>query len=328
MAKTTAVVGSLLGGAAAALVANKGVLRRWSSNPDPLEGRVPAFPPGRAATITTDDGAVIAAFTADARPSDDDLPHIVLIHGLTSNHDDMGPIAERLVEAGFSVTGIDQRGHGASTIGSEGFGGRRLGADLAQLLVALDLTNVVLAGHSMGGMAIMNMLVDEPELTAERIRANVLIATSAAMDGPRNQLALRLGSQRPSDLIHALKKRLVVAAGLSIFGKKPSLFMIEQALESATRCSDETRRCATEGLLDHDVTGRLHQVSTPTVVAAGDHDKLTPLEDNRQIASAISGAELVVLAGAGHQVIWEFPDRLAAIIAKQATTTDLRSTTA
>ncbi len=327
MPKPTAVVGSLLGGAAAVVLANKGLLRRWAKNPDPLEGRAPKFPAGRATTITTDDGTVIAAFTAEPTSTEPDTPHVVLVHGLTSNHDDMGPIAERLLDAGFAVTGIDQRGHGASTVGSEGFGGRRQGADLAQLLVGLDLTNLVLVGHSMGGMAIMNMLVDEPELTAERVRATVLVATSAAMDGPLNQLGLRLGSQRPSDLIHALKQRLVVATGLSIFGKKPSLFMIEQALESATRCPDETRRGATEGLLDHDVSGRLHRVATPTLVVVGDDDKLTPLEDNRQIATAITGAELVVIPGAGHQVIWEHPGQLADLIAKHATTTDLREST-
>ena len=57
---------------------------------------------------------------------------VVLVHGLTSNHHDWGPVAVRLVATGHRVIGLNQRGHGGSTVGTDGFGPARQGRDVGQ----------------------------------------------------------------------------------------------------------------------------------------------------------------------------------------------------
>src|SRR5947209_7110213 len=55
----------------------------------------------------------------------------------------------------------------------------RLGDDLHEILDQLHIDAVVIAGHSMGGMATQAMLIDHASDVA-RIRAIVLVATGAA----------------------------------------------------------------------------------------------------------------------------------------------------
>ena len=52
--------------------------------------------------------------------------------------------------------------------------------------------------------------------------------------------------------------------------------------------------------LTHNVEQRLSQVAAPTLVLAGSEDPTTPPEDNRLIASKISGARYAEIAGGYH----------------------------
>jgi len=49
-----------------------------------------------------------------------------------------------------------------------------------------------------------------------------------------------------------------------------------------------------------DLVGRLSQIRAPTLVVVGEEDKPFPPWKSRRIANSISGAELVVIPGAGH----------------------------
>jgi 3-oxoadipate enol-lactonase len=50
----------------------------------------------------------------------------------------------------------------------------------------------------------------------------------------------------------------------------------------------------------HDTCDRLPQIRVPTLVIAGDSDRLIPNENSKIIASKIPGAELVIVKNAGH----------------------------
>jgi proline iminopeptidase len=50
----------------------------------------------------------------------------------------------------------------------------------------------------------------------------------------------------------------------------------------------------------YDILARLPEIRVPTLVTAGRHDWITPLEANREIAEAIPDAELVVFENSGH----------------------------
>ena len=104
---------------------------------------------------------------------------VVLPHCWTGLAGRRVPVARRLLAAGHRVVLYDQRGHGASTVGRQPVSIARLGDDLAAVLEQLDLRDVVLAGHSMGGMTVMAFACGHPEVVRERVRGLALVATAA-----------------------------------------------------------------------------------------------------------------------------------------------------
>jgi non-heme chloroperoxidase len=302
------VVATLGVGVTAAALGERRVVRRLARNPAPEGWSSPRFPEGAEVMVPTDDGAEL--MVALAGP--DDGPTVVLVHGLTSNHHDWGPVARRLVAAGCRVIGINQRGHGGSTIGSDGFGPERQGRDMGQVLDALDLRDVALAGHSMGGIAALSLLILAPESGADRVGSLVLVATLASTTGVDRRNGLKVAG-RDNRVItdHPIHGRVFARA---LFGASPTAAMVDEALASAARCPDAARIGASNGLMGYDVRSGLGTIPVPTTVVCGTRDRLTPLSENKRIAAAIPGAELVVVPGAGHLVVWEEPDIVASAI--------------
>lgn len=294
------------GGVAAAL---RHVLRGSLSDVDPLDGRPPVFPDGATRVVTTDDGAEINTRRTGFGPT------VVLVHGLTSNMDDFGPVAEALVARGFEVIGIEQRGHGASTVGRDGFGVERQAADLAQALVALDVRDAVVAGHSMGGMAAMGLAIHDPEVVRDRIVGLCLIATAADLTGPRARVQARFADLAPLRAVARRPDRFPGLLAHLVLGPQRSAALVGACVASFHRCPESTRIGATQGLEGMNLVDRLGAIRCPTLVVGAAHDNLTPVEASEVIAERIPGARLEILPDVGHMVIWEAVDHLADLIA-------------
>ncbi len=299
-------------GAVLAALAERRLVRGMDGIESPAGWLPPRFPESTEVMVPTDDGAQIC--TSIAGP--DDGPVAVLVHGMTSNHHDWGPVARLLVDRGWRVVGVNQRGHGGSTVGSEGFSVARLGADLGQVIGGLDLRDVVLCGHSMGGVAAMSLMTLRPETGADRVGSLVLVATLAHTERPDRRTSIRIGNTVPYERLVAHELHSVALARF-IFGRTPSREMVDAALASNKRCPRETRAGAALGLLGYDIRPRLSEISVPTVVVVGDRDYLTPVSENRRIADAI-GCDMIVVEGAGHLIIWENPEVVADAVSSRA----------
>jgi pimeloyl-ACP methyl ester carboxylesterase len=278
-------------------------------------------PPPGSRTVVTDDGVPLHV-EVDGRL---DAPLTVLFsHGFTA----------RLAEWQLQRTALrdrarlvfwDQRGHGRSgwtrltsaTID-------RTGRDLGQVLDATTPTGpVVLAGHSMGGMSVMALARQRPELFGIRVVGVLLLATSAGglvesgILGLALKLVRRLGLlplylrllQLLAPLIERFRRR-----GTSIgrrvtrrllFGRDdahPHDVRLVQDLLEETPLPVTMAFYAT--FLDHDETAALEILKrVPVTVVAATHDRLTPVAHGRRIAEILGpDAELVVVPGAGHSV--------------------------
>ena len=292
------------------LVALRRAMDRWAATPDGHGGRAAVFPTPTEHVIHTDDGAALRVVEAGQGPT------VVLVHGLTSNSDDWGYVAERLVQSGRHVVGVNQRGHGGSTVGTDGFGAPRLGRDLATIFEQLEIIDAVLVGHSMGGIASMSFAVDQPGLMNRRVRSLVLVSTIARTSRADQRAGLRLISARRSDAMAEDSAAIrIIARGL--FGASPSGALIEAAITSAARCPEATRIGASLGLLDYDIRDRLDTITVPTLVMCGSRDLVTPLFENNHIAAAIAGATLEIVPDAGHLVIWEADELIAERISER-----------
>jgi pimeloyl-ACP methyl ester carboxylesterase len=298
---------------AAAVAAGSAVLaagRRWRRAEDPCATTVLDLAGAEAFKVERPDGAVLDGVAVGP----DDGPLVVLSHCWTGSRATWEPVAARLVGAGRRVVLYDQRGHGASTLGPDAPTVEQLGEDLAAVLEAVDARDAVLAGHSMGGMTLQALAVHRPEVVAERVRALVLAGTAGfgVASGP---FAGRTRSLTGSRVVERLMAgRLGPALSRGTVGRHPRHAHLVATRDAFLSLPTDVRRQFLIALQAMDFRAGLAGVTVPTTVVVGSRDLLTPPRLGRALATAIPGARLVEVPGAGHMLPYEEPDRLAELI--------------
>ncbi|SHE41731.1 Pimeloyl-ACP methyl ester carboxylesterase [Streptoalloteichus hindustanus] len=294
--------------------------------------------PDREYTVAADDGVPLSVEEVD--PADGGEPDltVVLVHGYTldrrSWHFQRLDLPE-LTRPRVRLVRYDQRGHGRSGPSTRpNCTLDQLGRDLDAVLRTVVPTGpVVLVGHSMGGMTIMALAEQRPELFRERVAGVALLGTSAGEIG-------RHGLPRP-----VLSRYNPVTLGLAtLAGWQPGL------LERARRVGDRLNWGAVRALAfgDRQVDPRrvdlVHRMLADTsvrsitdflptlgthhryaalaglrqcevLVLAGEADQITPVSHSEVIAAELPDAELVRVPGAGHMVGLERPDLVHELLA-------------
>lgn len=69
----------------------------------------------------------------------------------------------------------------------------------------------------------------------------------------------------------------------------------------------------TNSAADYDVSGRLSEITTPTMVVSCEKDYLTPMAEQRYLAEHIPESEYVIIPGCGHASMYENPVTFAAL---------------
>lgn len=92
---------------------------------------------------------------------------ILLIHGLFGNMDNLG-LLERELASDYQVISVDLRNHGKS-FHSEEHNYQVMAEDIIALIRHLQLANVTLIGHSMGGKVAMKVTTMIPETISQQV---------------------------------------------------------------------------------------------------------------------------------------------------------------
>ena len=296
----------VLAAGAAAVVGAVAAERRWSRAEDPIRPGDLDLPDGKPITVTTDDGAELVGSVSG------DGPLVVLPHCWTGSRRMWAPVAHRLLEADRQVVLYDQRGHGDSSSGADGFTISRLGADLRAVLEAVDARDAVLGGHSMGGMTIQSLVSDHPEVVDQRVRGIVLVATAASglgRGGRADALGLRVvASPR---LERAMQSRAGHALVRGTVGRTVRHGHLTVTRDLFVACPPEARAGFLSAMQAMDLREGIAAIGVPTTVMVGSRDQLTPPALAAELAQTIPGAELVTLPDAGHQLPLEAPDDVA-----------------
>jgi len=223
---------------------------------------------------------------------------LVLVPGLAGSWKLVLPLARRLARY-YEVITYGLRGDG---LPSAGFAGPQRRAwdmaahadDLATVITQLGLECPAVFGVSFGGAIALQAAVDHPSLLGALIvqgadaRLRTTIGTSVA-----RRVLERF--PLPSD------NRFVNQFFNLLHGLKPEPgplvdFVVERIWE--TDQSIMAQRLAQ--LENFDITDRLWQIDSPTLVLAGSKDVIVPPSRQRQLAHSIAGARFESLEGAGH----------------------------
>ncbi len=304
--RTVLALATVAAGSAAAKRAVDRKIATWSTNPDLSDGAPLVMPEGRPVQVTATDGATLHGLDCGEGPT------VVLVHGWIEDHRFWAPVARRLVEAGFRVVAIDQRGHGDSDRGTAPYRPETLADDVRTWVEDLDLHDIVLAGHSMGGLASMAFAIEHPELATERLRGLVLVATLAAppKDPRLPEVEFDMGRFLPLiDRFMRLENYGLLSL-VRVFGTNPARIQMEVTRTGFLTTDKTSRADAARMLTDFDLRPGLGDIDLPSVVIAGTHDQLTFLHTNEEIADHIPGCRFEVLPGRGHMLMFEAPDQV------------------
>lgn len=256
-------------------------------------------------------------------------PPIVLSHGITCGVRVWSHQIHALSDR-FRVIAYDQRGHGRSDHprGARWFTIRALGQDLQAVLAQClpDGEPAVIAGHSMGGISIMSWAQHFPTEVPRRAAAVALINTAA------DEIAVHSGGAHMLRSIRLLSRGVALAPvyvphapGIPdllrwlVFGDHAHPDHLELTHRLLSACPPRTRAHLARSLLAMDLLPRLHTLTVPTLVLAGQQDRLLPHVHSVHIARHLPNPiALELLPGVGHMAIFEAADLVSERLAELA----------
>ena len=222
---------------------------------------------------------------------------VLLIHGAGENHL-VWPIGLRRLP-GTIVYAVDLPGHGKST-GT----GRSTIADYAEwlksFLEALRVPAAVFVGHSLGGAIAQQLALTHPDRTT----ALVLIATGAKLRVAPQLLELaRSDFPAAVELVSDWEWGPTAPAEIKELGKQQLLTNTPAVMLEDYRACDA-----------FDVREQVKTIAVPTLIVAGEADRMTPLKHATFMAEQIPQARLRVVPEAGHMVMLEAADTVTQAI--------------
>lgn len=265
---------------------------------------------------------------------------VVLLHGWTLDRRTWHRQITRLpaaLGAPVRIIAYDARGHGRSS-GTPRRAATlaRLADDLAQVLAAVAPQGpLVLAGHSMGGMTIMEYAHRYPDEFAARVRGVVLVSTTAegALHttfglGPRFAWATGIaertgagvlsysGSWCPHVILTPVLRPSMRWLLFGVPALREDVRLTTSAVTSAPLRSIGGFRPSIVAHRRIDALAAFDGL--PTAVLVGSRDRLTPVACARSVAAALPNATLTVCEQAGHMLPLERPDEVTDAIATTA----------
>ncbi|WP_338748856.1 alpha/beta fold hydrolase [Janibacter alittae] len=271
-------------------------------------------------TVEAPDGARIAV-VEHPPVADRSGPTLVLAHGwcLTLSAWDRVVAELRRRRPDLRIISYDQPGHGQSTMGRERC------VDLVDLGATLRAVikqttpegDVVLAGHSMGGMTIMALAELDPDLMRERVRGVGLVGTAAHLPGrrgiPGERIAMGVLSRLPAGVRGLPTTPRLTAANL--FGDDPDPEAVRATAHMTSRTRANVVAAWYHAIVGLDLrSGLTPFASIPTEIVTGARDRLTPVSAGRRLAAAIPGATFRLVPGVGHMITYEASGLLASRI--------------
>ncbi|MFO1060503.1 MAG: alpha/beta hydrolase [Dongiaceae bacterium] len=236
------------------------------------------------------------------RPFEAGRPAIVFLHGAGMDHTVWQFPARYFAHRGRAVLAPDLPGHGASA-GPALESVPAMAAWVEALLAALGLESAALVGHSMGAAIALATAARSP-----RVARLALLGAAPRMPVHPELLAAARGDQPlAADLVASWGHGAIGRMG---GGPTPGLWLMDGARRLLDRAPPQVLATDLAACDGFDAAALAGEIRCPTLVLAGAEDRMTPAREGRRLAALIAGAELRELAGVGHMLMTERPDRV------------------
>ena len=283
--------------------------------------------------IAADDGVVLHV-EIDECPEADGCAGLTIVfaHGYALNLDSWH-FQRRALRGHARLVFYDQRSHGRSQRADfDSHHVDQLGRDMGTIIDTVAPEGpLMLVGHSMGGMTVMALAAQRPELFADRIYGVALIATTAG-GLSRGMLGLPPGV---GHVLHRIAPPMAAAVARqktfverSRWSDSDLGLLLTRLYSFGSTATDQAARFVAGMVAStpvevvaeflpalqehdkHDALGVFQQVEV--LVLVGATDRLTPRDQSEEIVRLVPGAEFVVIPDSGHMVTLEKPDQVDA----------------
>lgn len=230
---------------------------------------------------------------------------ILFIHGWPLSHKQFEYQFNVLPQKGVRCIGIDWRGFGQSDKPFDGYNFNQLADDIHAVITALELTNVVLLGHSTGGAIAIRYMSRHQGYGVSGLVLLDAAAPAGVDPTVANQLVEQTLIDRPN-MLRGLTDMFFFQYASEPFQQ----WFFDLGLEAAGWSTAAIMKL----LGQSDLSADLSYIHVPTIIIHGVHDRVVPFSQAEEQQRKIRNAHLYPLQNSGHAGFWEERDRVNAIL--------------
>jgi 3-oxoadipate enol-lactonase len=227
---------------------------------------------------------------------------LVFLHGVGSDKSVWQPQLEYLGRTRHAIA-FDYPGYGDSDPAPEGATRDDYAAAILSAMRALGIARGHVCGLSLGGVIAIALHHAAPDSCASLILAD----TFAVHPDGRGIYDRSLAGCRDLPAMAEARVDFLLAQPADPQVRR-------EVIETMSRIDPAAYRIGAEAVWLADQRDRLGEIAVPTLVICGEDDKPTPPDLSRELAAMIPGAQLAMMARAGHLTNLEQPARFNALV--------------
>jgi pimeloyl-ACP methyl ester carboxylesterase len=229
---------------------------------------------------------------------------LVFINGLGSTMDMWNPPVLEKISQHFRVIIFDNRGTGYSGASDKPFSIPLFARDTATLMDALGIASAHIIGLSMGASIAQELAISFPA----KVTRLVLVAGECGGSESQRMEAEILArlidkSGTTSDVVNRMFSLLFPRSWLAAHDPVKYCPEVYETTDEEIVARQAAAFFAWTGSFS-----RLGEIRSPTLVITGTDDVIVPPANSRIISQQIPGAGLVEIKGAGHGLMYQYPD--------------------
>lgn len=264
-------------------------------------------------TIKTRDGTEI--FYKDWTPAGGSSQTIMFHHGWPLSGDDWDTQMLFFLKQGFRVIAHDRRGHGRSSQSAQGHDMDTYADDVAALVTALGLRDVVHVGHSTGGGEATRYVAKHGKGRAAKLVLigavpPILVKSSSYPDGTPLKVFddLRAG-------LAANRADFYWTFPIPFYGYNRQGAALNEAVRQnwwrqAMMGAANGQHACIKAFSETDFTADLKSIDAPVLILHGEDDQIVPVVNGRNTAKLVKRGTLKVYPGLPHGMCTTHAERI------------------
>lgn len=225
---------------------------------------------------------------------------IVFIHGWPLSHKQFEYQFDVLPSMGYRCIGIDWRGFGNSDKPFDGYTLDRLADDIRAVVGTLQLENFALVGHSTGGSIAVRYMTRHNGYGVSQL----VLVDAAAPLGFSAETANRYLTQTLNDRPKMMQDVIDNFFFQYITGRFSNWFF-----QMGMQAAGWSTAAIIQLLRDFNLYKDLSEISAPTLIIHGIHDKVIPFSQAKEVNELIPNSQLIPFKYSGHGAFWEERDK-------------------